>query len=584
MAKLSTPDLESGYRSVEKLTEFITDVGTALDNTVSRDGSSPNQMLASLDMNSNHILNLPAPTLPGDPIRLQDLTPGATVETSTTVTWDAILGKPTTFPPGPTTVSNITDFGVETQQLIGTSIIPGTNVAVSYNSGTGFTTISATAPPSGSVAYVDITGKPATFPPDAHTHNESEIVSLVSDLAAKASTASLTAGLATKSSLGHTHTSADITDFTEASQDAVAGALVAGSGMSIAYNDSLNTITFSSSSGASLPHGYTPAYENSITTANGAGTNTSNLNGLISTLNAAGGGTIWFNDPGAYQINGTINFKSNVSLVMASGAYFQWTGSSGGTIFGSATSDVLYGHQTNITVNEGSSFSGIVFDLHSAQGNNFRITALGTQTSSGVFAHLFADSTAGLSPFAGLFANRNLASNTFYLRHLGTCGSGIIMSGITSGYGGSPQGATNNTFFDTVLANVITRGIKINEWSDSNSFPGYTYIGLSSGANSIGIIINEGRTNNGTVYNTTWEHLAIDIFGSLGNRYGVVFQESKGMSILEMLTGPTLESGDFVGTNCTSYYVKKLVNTGSSVTGSGLDSIYVHQKALSTGL
>lgn len=46
---------------------------TAIDNTLSRDGSSPNQMNANLDMNSNHLLNLPAPNSPQEPLRLTDV-------------------------------------------------------------------------------------------------------------------------------------------------------------------------------------------------------------------------------------------------------------------------------------------------------------------------------------------------------------------------------------------------------------------------------------------------------------------------------------------------------------------------------
>lgn len=45
----------------------------ALENTLSRDGTTPNQMEADLDMNSNRILNLPAPNSGGEPIRLGDL-------------------------------------------------------------------------------------------------------------------------------------------------------------------------------------------------------------------------------------------------------------------------------------------------------------------------------------------------------------------------------------------------------------------------------------------------------------------------------------------------------------------------------
>lgn len=45
----------------------------AMDNTLSRDGTTPNQMESNLDMNSNQIINLPVPALPSSPLRLQDL-------------------------------------------------------------------------------------------------------------------------------------------------------------------------------------------------------------------------------------------------------------------------------------------------------------------------------------------------------------------------------------------------------------------------------------------------------------------------------------------------------------------------------
>lgn len=49
-------------------------IATALENTFSRDGTSPNSLSAPLDMNNNRIFNLPAPTANGDVVRLQDLT------------------------------------------------------------------------------------------------------------------------------------------------------------------------------------------------------------------------------------------------------------------------------------------------------------------------------------------------------------------------------------------------------------------------------------------------------------------------------------------------------------------------------
>src|SRR6266403_1841969 len=48
-------------------------IQTAMDNTLSRDGTAPNQMTVPLDMNSNQIINLPTPATNNSPLRLQDL-------------------------------------------------------------------------------------------------------------------------------------------------------------------------------------------------------------------------------------------------------------------------------------------------------------------------------------------------------------------------------------------------------------------------------------------------------------------------------------------------------------------------------
>jgi hypothetical protein len=59
-------------------------VQTAFDNTLSRDGTSPNQMGAPLDMNNNQIVNLPGPASGSSPLRLQDyntLISGGTIST-----------------------------------------------------------------------------------------------------------------------------------------------------------------------------------------------------------------------------------------------------------------------------------------------------------------------------------------------------------------------------------------------------------------------------------------------------------------------------------------------------------------------
>jgi len=54
-------------------------IETALEKTLSRDGTSPNEMNATLDMNSHRIINLPAPITDLEPVRLIDLTGGISV-------------------------------------------------------------------------------------------------------------------------------------------------------------------------------------------------------------------------------------------------------------------------------------------------------------------------------------------------------------------------------------------------------------------------------------------------------------------------------------------------------------------------
>lgn len=48
-------------------------IENAVENTLSRDGTSPNFMQDNLDMNSNRILNLPAPITDVEPIRVIDV-------------------------------------------------------------------------------------------------------------------------------------------------------------------------------------------------------------------------------------------------------------------------------------------------------------------------------------------------------------------------------------------------------------------------------------------------------------------------------------------------------------------------------
>lgn len=82
----------------------------AFDNTLSRDGSNPNQMNASLDMNSHRILNLPSPVSSDEPLRLSDFNTrlGAFASVSGTLSLPAV-----------TTVGNIAFFTTVNGRALG---------------------------------------------------------------------------------------------------------------------------------------------------------------------------------------------------------------------------------------------------------------------------------------------------------------------------------------------------------------------------------------------------------------------------------------------------------------------------------
>ena len=79
MAKVTLSDLANLENQATAVTTINTNsalLEAAIENTLSRDGTTPNSMSADLDMNSYRILNLPAPISTGEPLRLGDgLTP-----------------------------------------------------------------------------------------------------------------------------------------------------------------------------------------------------------------------------------------------------------------------------------------------------------------------------------------------------------------------------------------------------------------------------------------------------------------------------------------------------------------------------
>lgn len=76
MAKLTLADitnLQNETTAVTAINANSASIETALEKTLSRDGTSPNSMAATLDMNSNRIINLPVPLSDTEPLRLGDV-------------------------------------------------------------------------------------------------------------------------------------------------------------------------------------------------------------------------------------------------------------------------------------------------------------------------------------------------------------------------------------------------------------------------------------------------------------------------------------------------------------------------------
>ncbi len=73
MAKLVLQDVNSGYQAMTKVNANNDKIEEAFENTVSRDGTGPNQMEAPLDLNGNPVINLGSPTSPTDAARWADV-------------------------------------------------------------------------------------------------------------------------------------------------------------------------------------------------------------------------------------------------------------------------------------------------------------------------------------------------------------------------------------------------------------------------------------------------------------------------------------------------------------------------------
>ena len=74
MAKLTLKDITSGFLATQTINDNNALIEALVETFLSRDGLAPNTMLATLDMNSNRIINTT------DPVNLQDVATKAYVD------------------------------------------------------------------------------------------------------------------------------------------------------------------------------------------------------------------------------------------------------------------------------------------------------------------------------------------------------------------------------------------------------------------------------------------------------------------------------------------------------------------------
>jgi hypothetical protein len=100
MAKLTLQNITSGYNSIVNLNANFDAIEGAIENTVSLDGTSPNEMEVDLSMGGHRLTNLAAPVALNDAVRLADLADivaGGDLTISPTVAWATdITGIPAT--------------------------------------------------------------------------------------------------------------------------------------------------------------------------------------------------------------------------------------------------------------------------------------------------------------------------------------------------------------------------------------------------------------------------------------------------------------------------------------------------------
>ncbi len=156
--KLSLQQIVSGYNSIVNLNANFDAIVDAIENTVSLDGTSPNELQVDISMGGHRITNLAAPVQDNDAVRWIDVAniiAGGDIDISPTVDWTTgITGKPTNI----TQFAALADPGADRLLFWDDSAGTWTHLSLGTGLSISGTVISSTA---ASVAWSGITSVPA---------------------------------------------------------------------------------------------------------------------------------------------------------------------------------------------------------------------------------------------------------------------------------------------------------------------------------------------------------------------------------------------------------------------------------------
>lgn len=371
-------DLETSYRSVEKINENQDKIVEAFNNTLSRDGSGPNNMEAPIDMDGNRIINLGPPVDNSDAARLIDvLTLGGGGGGSEPIDLSPYAKKDLTNIANP-------DFYAK-------------GIASGLGTGGGG---------GGPVEWNDITNKPSTYPATTPIP-QSSITNLTGDLAGKAA-------------VSHNHTASQVTDFTSAARAVIGSSVVAGTNTTVSYNPGtgLTTINSTASGGGGADVLYTLVDDFS-----GVGDNTTDNKTAFDAAEASGAKRIYLSEGTFYTTNsmnsvqkfywgpGKIRFSSG-ETVAGNYVNIQTPPTPGGTgtgpsgWFGGDTSGVVQEYKRIGDLSTRKSLTAVYFDpavipnsvwLYNYAGWSGATAHLASSASSGATTVTIKGTTTGIS-------------------------------------------------------------------------------------------------------------------------------------------------------------------------------------------